>query len=54
MGKYGADYSVGHFAERPEDINPMCLKPALKVEFCGYEILGKRDSKKPHIFSCIR
>lgn len=37
-----------------EDINPMCLKPALKVEFCGYEILGKRDSKKPHIFSCIR
>ena len=54
VDKYPAQESVAEDKCDSEDIHPMCLKPALKVEFCGYEILGKRDSKKPHIFSCIR
>mgnify|MGYP006885651853 FL=1 len=54
VDEYPAQESVAEDKCDSEDIDPMCLKPALKVEFCGYEILGKRDSKKPHIFSCIR
>ena len=54
VDEYPAQESVAEDKCDSEDIHPMCLKPALKVEFCGDEILGKRDSKKPHIFSCIR
>lgn len=54
VDEYPAQESVAEDKCDSEDIHPMCLKPALKVEFCGDEILCKRDSKQPHIFSCIR